>query len=830
MPLLPSLIRRIDEFFKVAEHYSLVSLGADDTKLVAELSKAAQQTLNPEVSYNLRVLAAMYNKALEMNGGFNTIYKAIQGMVEDMDPDEEETESVEDLLNQIASSIKARAARPDSPGDMRELQMAGSAARTEDSPFSYEEPEEEEEDVSAYEASLLGYGGGQFDMTGGVNQEAAQSGTGRGYSVGKARSLKDWAALYANEADKYNEDLNGSSSLLTPASQQARQNPKVRANLEALIKVLGVLSKLTIDALKIQNQIDIETEIAHPKEEAQLADIRLKLSAGERERRLLKRSLSKFYKENELGVLQGKLTAPMSGQERRILQEKIKLQELRTSGKYGYGKEAQERTRLINALTADPNLSDEQFKKMEEAINGAAQFTDRITKAQYDRIRTVQKTREEEGREAPTAAPMRGGGRIKKPQVDFDTASYPTLLKRFRELNNTITSDAKKYVARSGKEKGDDKMQPYVEAVSMAIKRKDQAAKFTAINALKAAIKETLVSDASLRGYLWSIRLAPHFKTIEEFLYNIKSKQNASGVWNLSESERDMLRTAAAQINRMYDIYTKYFPEKGGRYGRSHYMTSVKFYPSLVKYIYDNILQEEQPSLETTAQSLEDMLNKKSPQQSKRETDRMLTKQKGREQMREDVPEYAPTKGGGRVSIKNLEYPMQPDFELATFLGLINELQTRFNSDFTRLKQRVSRPVDGGDPQFKPFVDALASAIVKKNNQAKYEAIQKIREISADHLRRDERSPLIKFARLMPHFRKLRGALKTIAKWQGPTNNDYRLTPNDQFFISSTIDLATRLSDLISQHFKNINLEPTKSILATIIQYLEYVKTQGPLQ
>jgi hypothetical protein len=623
MPFLPSLIKRIDEFFKVAQTYSLVSLGADDKALLTELIKAAKEAVNPEVSYNLRILSAMYGKALEINGGFHTVYMALSSIIEDIDPDEEESEPVENLLNQIGNSIKSRAQRPDSPGDVRELQIAATAARGDDSPYSYDEPEGEDDNVSAYEASLLGYEGGskafeeeggvsQFDMTGGVSPEAAQSGTGRGYSVGKAHSYKDWAAIYANEREKYDRDLNGPAELLTPSARAGRKDPRVQANLRTLVDVLGKLSALTLEAIKLSNQIEVETEVPHP-EEARLAKIREELKRLERERRLLKRNLNKFYKNIEADKLREELNQPgISSQQRRILEQKLKLQELRTSGKYGYGKEAKERARLIATLTADPNLPPEQFKKMEEAINGAAQFTDRLTKAQYDRQRTKQQAALEGRDYVPTAEPMRGGGRYQK-QVDFNTATYPALLKKFRELNNTITSDAKKYVVRpvipgqkGGGESGLSEAEaailvPYVDALSMAIKKKNNPDKFKAIKDLKEAIKQTLLRSENLRGYLWALRLAPHFKRVEEFLYNIQKQQDSSGAWNISEAEKTALRDAASQLQRMLNIFVRYFPQKGSKYGRSHYLTSVKFYPILIEYIYKNMLQEDPPSLETKA-------------------------------------------------------------------------------------------------------------------------------------------------------------------------------------------------------------------------------------
>ena len=613
MTFLPSIFKKVDHFVKIAEFYELISRAApDDNALHAELISAAKQVVNPEVSYTLEILADMYAKALQINGGFNVLYKTVEGIVQDLDPEEEESEQVEDLLNKIGASIRMRARQADSPQAMREMQAAASDAKRRLAEQAPDVPEEEdrEDQTSAYEAALMGDyetpekmfeeegGVAKFDPTAGMKPEEAAQGKGRGYSVGKAYTYKDWAGVYAREKEKYNQDLNGADNTVTRAVRTSRTDDNVRSNLESLIGVLTPLENLTKEALKIEHQMLLETEIPHPKEEKRLADIQREIRSLEHQRGLLKRRLSKYYKEAELENLRKQEVATTDLRQKRILQQKVKLQELRLSGAKGYGKESKERQRLIDSLTADPNLSDEEVRKHIANIDSASEFTNKITKAMYDRARTEQKGREAGRGYVPTREPGggRGGGQAigwkTVHQIDFDKATYPVLLKRFRELNNTITSDAKKYVVRPN-EKGDPALTPYVDAVSAAIKSKNNVAKFQAINNLKQAIKQTLVAGPSLRGYLWALRLAPHFKSIEEFLFNIKDKQDASGAWNLGEAERSTLRTAVEQLTRMSDIYAKYFPKKAGRYGRSHYLTSVEFYPKLIDYIQKNILQEE---------------------------------------------------------------------------------------------------------------------------------------------------------------------------------------------------------------------------------------------
>ena len=604
MPFLPSIIKRIDEFFKIAERYSLVSLGADDQVLHAELVKATKEVLNPELSYNLVALAAMYQKALEINGGFNTIYKAIQGMVEDMDPDEEETEPVENLLNQIASSIKTRAQRPDSPGDMRELQTAASNARTEDSPFNYDEPEDSDEE-SAYEA-MLGFGGAekafeeaggvsQFDMTGGVNPEAAQSGTGRGYSVGKPRTYKEWAHVYSEELKKYSSLLNDPTNMLSPSARVAREDTRVKSNINELETVLKKLIPLTTEAVRLQNKIEVETEVDHEATgtKGEQREILKEMGVLEQKRRQLKRNLSTLYKKIELENLQSQVASTQNPREKLILEEKIALQDLRTRGAYGYGKEAKERTRLIAALTADPNLSEEEIKKMREKIKGAAQFTDKMTKAEYDRKVTLQRGNQQKREETPTYEPTRGGGRVpmaklpKEQQIDLENASFSALVYQFQIDIASATQAARQAIYEiktAGKGKGGVKKQlntaykQIIDEMSDAIRKKDRAALEATKQKLVQSVSQDLaVQKHELKGYLDVIRLEPHFRKILDDIKdatrnpskkelkdnpNAPSKLDADGniiAANYSEADIALFRMILNDMYRLRSLYDKYY-------------------------------------------------------------------------------------------------------------------------------------------------------------------------------------------------------------------------------------------------------------------------------
>lgn len=603
MPLLPSLIKKVDAFVKIAERYSLVSLGADDMSLLAELADATKEVVNPEVSYNLKVLRAMYQKALEINGGFRTIYQAVQGMLEDLDPEEEESDSVSNLLNQISNQIEKRAGRVDSPGDMRELQMAASAVRAEEeSPFSYDEPEEDESDMSAYEAGLLGYSeakeeGGEKEelgkfLPGGSGAEAP--GGKRGYGIGQAYTYKDWAQVYTNELEKYTRDLNGPVELLSPSARRVRDDVRVKSNLQSLVQVLDKLIKLTVRAVKLENDISLETELRPHPSQPELDDISKELRTLEAERRALKRNLTKVYKTSEIEQLQQKIDSPgTSPQEKRILEEKKKLEELRTSGKYGYGREAKERARLIRALTQDPNLKDEEFQKKQNAINSAAKFTDEMTKAQYDRKITEQKGKELAREVAPTYKAERGGGRVpmerlpKEQQINLEAASFDGLVYQFQIDIASATQAARQAIyeiktAQKGnkgvKKQLNTEYKQIIDEISDAIRRKDRNALYAAKNKLITSVsKDASVYKYELKGYTDVIRLEPHFRKILDSIKDLTKnpskkelkenpdaplKMDADGnliAENFSEGEKEIFKLILNDMYRLRDLYSKHY-------------------------------------------------------------------------------------------------------------------------------------------------------------------------------------------------------------------------------------------------------------------------------
>lgn len=576
MPLLPNLAKRIDSFYKMAEQYRLMSLGAlNDKELYSELERAAKEVINPEVSYTLQILSDMYRKALEINGGFNTLYLTIQGISEDLDPEEEELDNVENLLMQISNSIKSRAARSDSPGAMRELQMAASEAKrrlAEQAPDVPEEDDRDEGEMSAYEASVLGYGGAQqafeeeggvakFDPTGGVSPEAAQSGKGRGYSVGKAHTYKDWANIYAAEKAKYQQDLSGPSNMLTGAVRTARENAAVKFNLNSLIDTLDQLENLTKEIVGLETKISLETEVEHPKEQARIDEIRTELETLGKKRESLKRNISRFYKKFEQENLE-KQVSNVSGTEKLILDLKIKLQKLRLSNAYGYGKEAEAIKKLIDSLIADPNLSQEQIRKHLAGIARGEKFKDKVT---YDREKTLEKAKlkgvkephltRKDIQERGVRAPRSGLGMGVIHDYKLSEVALEGLVVHLTQRLATERVVVKQKVTDKLKKLQKDPagLKPIMDDIAKAATKKDRAAVLEHTKRLRSKMEEFKQVQPELIQYVISLRSS---KFLYQFRDQIKKIPDLLKDPNISTEQKEtFIFDAIAMGTKLSEYY-----------------------------------------------------------------------------------------------------------------------------------------------------------------------------------------------------------------------------------------------------------------------------------
>jgi hypothetical protein len=435
MTYLPNLIKRIDSFYSSAIHHNLtVNAAPMEQELYTQLASASKEIVNPDLSDNILILSEVFRRAVELGDGFNFIYQYIEAVKNDLDPEEPEQNNVENLLNHISASIRNRAGRADSPGALASLhEVARNTKRqlvdAEMERFQgQEDGTDEEPQMSAYEASLTGYreredgeeqqeegfGGeedakGTFDFTGGVSPEDAQKGKGRGYSFQKKNTLLEWAGIYAKEKAKYQEDLTGPEVMLSNNAKQARRNTGVRSNLQDLIGVLTELETLTKEADAIDHLRDTETEIAHPQEDKRFEQIKSTLRVLEKRRHTLKKMVQKFYWEANLKELDDKYAATQDPKEKFRLQQEMDLLGLRMSSSRGKGEEAKQRQLFIDALTNDPNLSQDMINKFKEHIQKSETITRKITEIYRKRALELAQRRQTKGEIATRTEREMGG-------------------------------------------------------------------------------------------------------------------------------------------------------------------------------------------------------------------------------------------------------------------------------------------------------------------------------------------------------------------------------------------------------------------------------------
>jgi hypothetical protein len=544
MTYLPSLIKKIDYFYSFAEAQGFVARGApEDMRLYSELSDMAKEVVNPEVHYTLQILAAMFLRALELNDGFNIIYKTINGISDDLDLDEDEQANVSNVLNKINAAIAGRAARPDSATALRELQKVASDTKRNLADLEGEptEEEEREDEVSPYEASLIGAPSPEETETeelfreegvGALDPSSLSREPGKGgMSVGVARNYKEWADVYAAEKAKYQKYLEGSDELLTKTARTARQNSQVRLNLKSLIGVLDQLESLTKEALKLEGTILLETEVPHPAEEARLAEIRTSLRALEKQRNALKKSTSTLYKAAELQNLEESLSKATDLKDKFLLQQKIDLQKLRLSPASGKGKEAFERKKLIDALQSGTPFTSDIIRNQMEAIKKAQEFTAKITETYRKRAVELAKTRGIKPTEIKTKQERidlpKMGITVKRHEYDEANMNLANYTQKITESLFAKRKTFKDALLRKLKNEGLEELKPYAEDVATAANKGANIGWAAHRLSEQIRLKETMgksVPKKELMTFLFSIR-------VSKLLYNFRDQLNQINGW-----------------------------------------------------------------------------------------------------------------------------------------------------------------------------------------------------------------------------------------------------------------------------------------------------------
>lgn len=298
-----------------------------------DLVQVAHAVSDSELASELLLISEMYKKALELNNGWNTVYRGISALMNISLDDENnpEQEKVEEVLNDVVRDLRSHAGGPgalnkaDSPEVVAQLKKLKNEfnARTIQEEMSHgEETGEAPEGASVVLDPFEGSGEG---------------GKGRGYSFTQRKTPKDWAQSYENEKQRYIDKLGGN-----PDTQ-------IKDTLKSLFSTLDALRTKTSDALQKAEQIAITPDADNEEEKKSLSLTQKEIEKLQKLRRALKAKI----RHHELGesIQQLKQMAPRANEkEANLIKEEIALYELMRSKDVGKGPERFWRLKLIKAL------------------------------------------------------------------------------------------------------------------------------------------------------------------------------------------------------------------------------------------------------------------------------------------------------------------------------------------------------------------------------------------------------------------------------------------------------------------------------------------------
>lgn len=545
MPYLPNLIKRIDEFYRLAQmKYTMPDdpeEEAPDTErpgmdgLYGKMIQASKEIADPNLAEEVELIAEFYKKALELNNGngFNLVNRGVSSALNFLDDSNSEEEfAVQDLLNEVSQDLRQRIkqapyANPqaDSKAEeaLREVKNSFDR-RTVQQDLTSEEPGHEDPDdrvpegLEQYDEKATG----KFDPTGGVGGEKGDR-VNRGYSRGGGHSYVDWVKRYQNERDRFMHELSDLGKDPRYAGKSDRTKISIKSNLESLINTLDNAISLTQEALKLEASGD------NPGRLQQVSD-ELKKTQAEKTRHAS--NLRHFFMADNLQDLEAKEQLAKDPKEKLYWNEQAKVQKLRLSGDKNTAEEIKWRNVLVKSMaTTDTHgdltflgLSKDTLEKIKAGIRaGEAQ---KIPYAEVNRLKGVEIAKLK-GIEDKDMGDRRRGShndstwRMKN--WNLDIIEFRGLVEHMTQMLATSRVVAKQAVSHEivdGKKKH-NALKPFVDAVAMAATKRDKSALSQASLALASKMEEFKNRSQAIKAYQWNIRYSKLFYDLRDGFLNV---------------------------------------------------------------------------------------------------------------------------------------------------------------------------------------------------------------------------------------------------------------------------------------------------------------------
>jgi hypothetical protein len=573
MTYLPSLIKKIDDFVSLVESMNRLKKMAappqtwsmpDDPeeeeetlqgdeftglypKVMDIINEINASESNEDIANELQLIAELYKKAIEINGGYKQLQDYIKRAMANIDMLIDESDGVigddvrdlaDEVLEDLSSDLRQRAKSTVAP-QAPDAQAMQQLKAVKDAFNSAEARAEVEAQKSVYERGKPG-------------QET-------GHTI--VRKTAETPDKYAKEIARLKD------SLQTTTDQNTRNNVEyLIATLVSLLDTMKTVKNLEGE-LKVSPD-DAATVQAFDKATADLERLR-------KQRLVYRRKLNELILKEDQTDLRRKMYETRDPREKAWLEDRIRLLDLRMNEKLLRKRD------MIKALKAKINSSgtlDERGdfqaltlpeatrQSLEEAYQSGALKS--ITKDQYDREQTVERAKQH-GKVGPVPTRQKGrigGGRAgeKIHQYDVSSATFSGLVDKLSERINTSAHVARLNVTQMvvDKKKVHNELKPFVDAVSKAIQKKDNVAKLAAIKNLKAQMKARMDKVPAIKALARNIKWLPFFQRMKADLETVAGWQTDQG-WDLNENKTMFIQNLLTNGRKITDAYRRYYPETG---------------------------------------------------------------------------------------------------------------------------------------------------------------------------------------------------------------------------------------------------------------------------
>ncbi len=832
----------------------------EDAQLLIDIKYTANEFTNSDIAMQLKAAAADYETALTTPGLFDRVLRTIRNArvgiydAKQNEADTEEIEATEDFLNQMENNIKDR--MKVTPTQQVDKDTADRAFRAGRQKFL-----KEEEDLKEI----------------GVSPEAMPQKFERGKpgeNPGIGPGGRAFATLTADKCENEIKTLMG--------SLQDTRSARYQDKIEELIKAIqDVLSKMKLNSQAQEHLAGLPDD----PERKNLATIaKNNLDRAKAKRAKLKIDLRSFQQTLALEDLNKQRESARSPEEKKWLGLRIRLQEIRLLTTYHKTPVVKILKKLIKATGMIDSHGDyqsqkidpEEIKKLEIQFETA--YKEMQTKAEYDRKATEERG-QLQGRDIVPEMPAQRGGWRPPVRKDFSQFNYAALAKEFRDQKNSAISEIKKLVVAAdiGSAKTEHPfLKQLIDNVSEAYRKKnvmEPHPKGTtrvnpefneALNVLRQKTAEQIRRIPFFKSYEQCLKILRIMNHIDARAFEIIPWTDGEGTWELDPGKLDTIKNLIINIRRLQKMYSFYFETPGtSKYKANiiNYFTKpIDFLDEIATRLefealkpYNETSQKEMPKrqqeLGLAPEPGQKRKNKKRAEQRmdfftklsaepkkypswdpavKKIYDRKIIEERARQQGRDVPPMMASQIGGWRPLDNKLDNKDDYIHKVATFAGVIHLLEEKINTAISETKKKVFKE----NLELKPYVDAVTTAIAKKNKEAYFEAMRQLKEqknkfsINDRNLQRLEKS-----VRLVPHLKKLRDDLREIEVWHNE-DGTWETNPVMLSNIPSLIDRSERLANIIKTYYGksgklDIYFDKSLNTLSNIIERLKNVTNQG---